>query len=201
MHNLVHSTVLYCTYCTILHPHLAQSRRRVVPSSRKDQTTAFFNLNSISNTTTLSITKQRSPTHRPHHHHHHAAMPSASASPSPSPPPPAPTAHTPGPRAKQFIDVYELALSRTLAAIPYASFAACFPSIAAQAPAALRGMHGSMVARLQGFARDEFETILRERAVVERLNLLEEVIAEGRRRRAREVDGEGEGEGEGKGVV
>ncbi|KAI9055176.1 hypothetical protein LZ554_000140 [Drepanopeziza brunnea f. sp. 'monogermtubi'] len=109
----------------------------------------------------------------------------AAAPASPSPPPAPPIAQTPGPRAKKFIEVYELALSRTLASVSYASFAACFPSIAAQAPAALKGMHGSMVGRLEAFARDEFETILAERNVVERLNLLEDLIAEGRRRKAR----------------
>ncbi|KAJ5054620.1 uncharacterized protein L3040_000887 [Drepanopeziza brunnea f. sp. 'multigermtubi'] len=119
----------------------------------------------------------------------------AEAPASPSPPPAPPIAQTPGPRAKKFIEVYELALSRTLASVSYASFAACFPSIAAQAPAALKGMHGSMVGRLEAFARDEFETILAERNVVERLNLLEDLIAEGRRRKAR---GEQEEEEEGR---
>jgi len=52
-----------------------------------------------------------------------------------------------------------------------------------------------MVGRLEGFAKAEFETILKERNVVENLNRLEDLIADARRRRARST---GEGEGEGK---
>ncbi|CAL3972170.1 unnamed protein product, partial [Diplocarpon coronariae] len=102
---------------------------------------------------------------------------------SPSPPPPAPTALTPGPRALAFSTLHSKTLSKTLSSISYPSFAACFPRIAEQAPAALKGMHGSMVSRLEGFATEEFETILRERDVVGNLNRLEEVIRDGKRRR------------------
>jgi hypothetical protein len=51
-------------------------------------------------------------------------------------------------------------------------------------------MHESVVSRLGGFAREEFEVIMREREVVARLNELEERIGEGRRRKARGVEGE-----------
>ncbi|KAK2629085.1 hypothetical protein QTJ16_002188 [Diplocarpon rosae] len=114
---------------------------------------------------------------------------------SPSPPPPAPTALTPGPRALAFSTLHSKTLSKTLSAISYPSFAACFPRIAEQAPAALKGMHSSMVSRLESFATEEFETILRERDVVGNLNRLEEVIREGRR--GRKGGGEKEEEGEG----
>lgn len=55
-------------------------------------------------------------------------------------------------------------------------------------------MHAGMIERLREFATEEFETILRERAVVERVNALEERIGEARRRRGRGVDGGVEGE-------
>ncbi|PVH84777.1 Nnf1-domain-containing protein [Cadophora sp. DSE1049] len=113
--------------------------------------------------------------------------------PSPSPPPTAPIALTPGPRATAFQKLYSDALANTLKSISYPSFATCFPSIAEHAPSALKILHENMVGRLEGFAKAEFETILRERNVVENLNRLEDLIAEARRRRARGLDG-GEGE-------
>jgi kinetochore protein NNF1 len=113
-------------------------------------------------------------------------MPSASSSheASPSPPPPAPTASTPGPRAAAFIQLYESALANTLRSISYESFSACFPSISASAPASLQHMHSAFISRLSTFARDEFDTILEERRVVENLNRLEELIADARRRKS-----------------
>ena len=51
-------------------------------------------------------------------------------------------------------------------------------------------MHASMTERLDGFAKAEFETILRERKVVQGLNALEGLIADARRRKARAVEGD-----------
>jgi kinetochore protein NNF1 len=48
-----------------------------------------------------------------------------------------------------------------------------------------------MVHKLKGFAMEDFERVLVERGVVERLNRLEDVVAEGRRRKARAGEGEG----------
>ncbi|KAE8445380.1 hypothetical protein EG329_013502 [Mollisiaceae sp. DMI_Dod_QoI] len=120
-------------------------------------------------------------------------MPSASSTEaSPSPPPPAPIPLTPGPRATAFISLYNSALDSTLSSISYASFSSCFPNISTQADSALRGMHHGMVSRLREFAREEFEVILLERNVVEKLNGLEGVVGDARRRRARAADGEEE---------
>lgn len=123
-----------------------------------------------------------------------ATSPNTHTEPSPSPPPQAPTATLPGPRATAFINLYNSALNSTLSSISYETFSECFPLIAAQAPGALKAMHESVVSRLGGFAREEFEVILKERSVVSRLNELEDRIAEGRRRRARAVGGEEEEE-------
>ncbi|KAE9379658.1 Nnf1-domain-containing protein [Stipitochalara longipes BDJ] len=122
-------------------------------------------------------------------------MPSADPSKSPSPPPQPPTALTPGPRANAFRDLYTRTLDSTLKAISPNSFSACFPSIATNAPTQLAAMHKGMSERLRSFALSEFETILEERKVVERLNALEDLIADARKRRARALDTEG-GEGE-----
>ena len=53
-------------------------------------------------------------------------------------------------------------------------------------------MHAGLVDKLRRFANEEFEMILAERKVVERLNGLDEVVKEGRRRKDRGemVDGE-----------
>ncbi|RFU24870.1 hypothetical protein B7463_g11468, partial [Scytalidium lignicola] len=104
---------------------------------------------------------------------------------SPSPPPQQPTPLTLGPRATAFLKLYDDALSHTLRAISYKSFAACFPTIAQSAPESLRGMHQGLVGRLEGFAKNEFETILVERNVVQNLNALEDLIADAKRRKAR----------------
>lgn len=79
--------------------------------------------------------------------------PSAEDPPAPEaaeqPPPPP----TPGPRATAFLKLYDNALSHTLRAISYESFAACFPSIAEAAPASLKAMHQGLVGRLERFAK------------------------------------------------
>ncbi|KAG4030440.1 hypothetical protein MFRU_012g01740 [Monilinia fructicola] len=124
-------------------------------------------------------------------------MPSASPSPSPPPAPPIPL--TPGPRASRLHDVYEKSLASALNTISYPAFSSCFPTIARQAPEALRAVHAQMVSRLREFAHDEFATILRERRVVERLNGLEAVIEGARRRKARGVDADVDVEGAGGG--
>ncbi|CZS90062.1 uncharacterized protein RAG0_01196 [Rhynchosporium agropyri] len=53
-----------------------------------------------------------------------------------------------------------------------------------------------MAGKLERFAKEEFETILKERNVVENLNRLEDLIGEARRRKARSTgDADGYGEG------
>ncbi|QSZ30661.1 hypothetical protein DSL72_000219 [Monilinia vaccinii-corymbosi] len=123
-----------------------------------------------------------------------------SAYPTPSPPPPAPIPLTPGPRASRLHDVYEKSLASALNTISYPAFSACFPTVASRAPEALKAVHGQMVSRLRQFAIDEFEMILKERKVVERLNGLEAVIEAARRRKARGVDADVDVEGEGGGA-
>ncbi|KAJ8065370.1 hypothetical protein OCU04_006058 [Sclerotinia nivalis] len=129
-------------------------------------------------------------------------MPSTtSPSPSPSPPPQAPIPLTPGPRASRLHDVYEKSLASALNTISYPAFSSCFPTVASKAPEALKAVHGQMVSRLRQFAIDEFEMILRERKVVERLNGLEGVIESARRRKARGVDADADAAGGDGGVA
>ncbi|KAF4631553.1 hypothetical protein G7Y89_g6579 [Cudoniella acicularis] len=103
---------------------------------------------------------------------------------SPSPPPQPPIPSTPGPRAQALTTLYQKTLSATLSAISYDAFAACFPHIAAQAPAALKAYHAVFVERLGGLALDEFQQILLEKNVVRNLNELEDIIASARIRKS-----------------
>lgn len=52
-------------------------------------------------------------------------------------------------------------------------------------------MHSGMISRLGEFARGEFEDIVRERRVVERVNALEGVIGEARGRMLESANGNG----------
>ncbi|RYO92594.1 hypothetical protein DL764_008101 [Monosporascus ibericus] len=101
-----------------------------------------------------------------------------------SPPLPArPTAQAPGPRASRFQAVLDSSLSHTLAKISWDNFAACYPTIAAQAPGTLRAVQRQMVDRLGALCKKEFASILQVRNVVARLNELETLVSEAERRR------------------
>ncbi|KAI1469537.1 Nnf1-domain-containing protein [Daldinia caldariorum] len=101
-----------------------------------------------------------------------------------SPPLPARhTALTPGPRASRFQEVLDSSLSHTLAKISWDNFAACYPTIAAQAPAVLRAVQKQMVDRLGALCQKEFDSVLQSRNVVAKLNELESLVSEAERRR------------------
>ena len=100
-----------------------------------------------------------------------------------------------GPRATALTTALSTALSTTLSAISYPSFAACFPTIAAQRETNLRAVHNQMISRLSALATSEFDSILAEREVVAGLNELDRVIAAARRRKQQHADGGGEGGG------
>jgi kinetochore protein NNF1 len=77
--------------------------------------------------------------------------------PASSPPLPARyTALTPGPRASRFQATLDSALSHTLGKISWDNFAACYPTIAAQAPATLRAVQTQMVDRLKSLCKVRF---------------------------------------------
>ncbi|RDW83448.1 hypothetical protein BP5796_04939 [Coleophoma crateriformis] len=107
---------------------------------------------------------------------------------SPSPPPP--VAMTPGPRATGYLTVYEKTLAHTLDTVTYEHFAACFPTVAQNAPEQLKHLHKQMMERLRVVAKNEFDLITAERAVIHNLNSLEDLISTARRRSARSTDSE-----------
>lgn len=72
------------------------------------------------------------------------------AQPPPSPPlPPKHVPATPGPRATGLREVYRRALSHTLEKVSWDNVAACYPTVAARAPATLRAVQGQMVELLR----------------------------------------------------
>ncbi|KAI9854864.1 MAG: hypothetical protein M1824_006554 [Vezdaea acicularis] len=106
---------------------------------------------------------------------------------------PTPTTHPlPGPRALALQKIYNEALAHTLKTCSYANFSSCFPTPAKYVPDSLHKLWAQMVGRLEELAKSEFADILAEREVVPRLNELDELVAEARRRRDREPQGEGE---------
>ncbi|KAF2962805.1 hypothetical protein GQX73_g10767 [Xylaria multiplex] len=122
---------------------------------------------------------------------------SASSQPQPAETPaspPLPTRHTaltPGPRASRFQTTLDSALSHTLAKISWDNFAACYPHIAAHAPATLRAVQTQMVDRLRALCKKEFDSIQQSRNVVAKLNELESLVSEAERRR-KEAGGGGD---------
>ncbi|KAI1348298.1 Nnf1-domain-containing protein [Xylaria sp. FL0043] len=107
-----------------------------------------------------------------------------------SPPLPARhTALTPGPRASRFQTTLDSALSHTLAKISWDNFAACYPHIAAHAPATLRAVQTQMVDRLRSLCKKEFDSIQQSRNVVAKLNELESLVSEAERRRKEAGEG------------
>lgn len=65
--------------------------------------------------------------------------------------PPLPSKHTavtPGPRAARLQDVFADRLRRTLDRVSWPNFAACYPTMAANAPATLQFVQRQMVERL-----------------------------------------------------
>ncbi|KAI0875087.1 Nnf1-domain-containing protein [Hypoxylon argillaceum] len=107
-----------------------------------------------------------------------------------SPPLPARhTALTPGPRASRFQTTLDSALSHTLAKISWDNFAACYPHIAAHAPATLRAVQTQMVDRLRSLCKKEFDSVQQSRNVVAKLNELESLVSEAERRRKEAGEG------------
>ncbi|KAK1769328.1 Nnf1-domain-containing protein [Phialemonium atrogriseum] len=107
--------------------------------------------------------------------------------------PPLPAKHvpaTPGPRAAGLREVYRRALERTLERVSWDNVAACYPTVAARAPATLRAVQGQMVGLLREKCDREFESILQNRNVVAKLNELESLVGDAARRKSENPDRE-----------
>ncbi|KAK4574369.1 hypothetical protein LTR86_002131 [Recurvomyces mirabilis] len=106
---------------------------------------------------------------------------------SPSPLPPPPTALHPGPRATALQKLYSDAIAHVLKTCSLANFSACFPTPAGHVPEAMRQLHEQFTAKLGEQLGGCFEDLVEERGVVGRLNELDFLVEEARRRRERGV--------------
>ena len=108
---------------------------------------------------------------------------------SPSPLPPPPTALTPGPRATALLKLYSDAIAHVLKTCSLANFSACFPTPSAAVPEAMRQLHEQFTAKLGDQLRSCFDDLVEERGVVGRLNELDTLVEEARKRKEKKVDG------------
>ena len=75
----------------------------------------------------------------------------------------------------------------------YNNFATCFPTPAANQPAAVKELHENFNDRLGRAFHSEFEKILAERNVVGSLNELDRLIEDAKKRKARAQEEAGDG--------
>ena len=111
-----------------------------------------------------------------------------------SPPPTAPITTAPGERARKLRDGYALALKNALKPVnQYENFAACFPTPATYCGGALRDLHSDFVRKLGETCEAEFDALLTEKDVVAKLNQLDELVKEAKKRKAKaELEGNAE---------
>lgn len=94
---------------------------------------------------------------------------------------------TRGARATKLTDILDKSLRQTLRACSYEKLVSCFPSLAQNDAETLRHAQEQLTEFLTTACHSEFEKILRERSTVERLNELDEMIAEARERKDKGV--------------
>lgn len=120
-----------------------------------------------------------------------AASKQQSRSPSPPSHPPVPTA--PGPRATALQKLYNDAITHVLKTCNYTNFSACFPTPASGAAESLKDLHEQFTHALGDKMGRNFEEIMEEREVVGRLNELDSLIEDARRRQRQSQKGEATG--------
>lgn len=124
------------------------------------------------------------------------AEPAGAASP---PLPSRHTAATPGPRAQRFQEMFSLALNHTLTKISPENFASCYPTVAAQAPAALAQIQRVMIDRFAELCNQEFGRVQARYNVVPKLNELEGLVSDAERRRRAQAQATARRKAKGKG--
>ncbi|KAJ4416416.1 hypothetical protein N0V82_006758 [Gnomoniopsis sp. IMI 355080] len=100
--------------------------------------------------------------------------------------PPLPTRHiaiTPGARAQRLLKLFDSALTHTLSKISLDNFAACYPTIAAQAPHVLQSIQRGLIDRMGQLCQDEFGRTLERYEVIAKLNELESLVGDAAQRR------------------
>lgn len=119
-----------------------------------------------------------------------ASADQASRSPSPCPAPPTPTA--PGPRASALQKLHSDAISHVLKTCSYANFSSCFPTPGREVPGSMQALHAQFTDKLGEQLRRNFEELCEERHVVQRLNELDGLVEEARRRMRKAQEGGGQ---------
>lgn len=91
----------------------------------------------------------------------------------------------PGPRASALQRLYSDATAHVLRTCSYKSFASCFPSPAHSRPETLKDLHKQFTNDLGRQMRLNFDVILQDSDVVQRLNELDHLIEEAKKKRAK----------------
>jgi hypothetical protein len=105
------------------------------------------------------------------------------ASRSPSPPAAPPLASAPGPRASALLKLHSDAIAHILKTCNYANFSACFPTPAKEVPGSMKALHAQFTEKLGEQLHGNFDELVRERGVVGRLNELDALVEEAKRRK------------------
>ncbi|QIW97222.1 hypothetical protein AMS68_002740 [Peltaster fructicola] len=95
---------------------------------------------------------------------------------------------TPGPRAAALQRLYSDATTHVLKTCSYKSFASCFPSPAHARPDILKDLHKQFTTDLGRQMRLNFDVILQDSDVVQRLNELDYLIDDAKRKRAKAIE-------------
>lgn len=88
-----------------------------------------------------------------------------------------------GIRAAKLDDILDRSVSQTMRACSYEKLVSCFPTLAKNDPETLRHAQEQVTQFLTSACRSEFDKILRERGVIERLNELDELVLEAKGRK------------------
>jgi kinetochore protein NNF1 len=111
---------------------------------------------------------------------------------SQSPVPAPPVAESPGPRAAGLINVFNTAVKATLDKLSNDSFAGCFPTTAKYKPDVLDDVRRQLTSQLDHAWKNNFESILAQRNVIQSLNSLDQCIEDARARKKKaELDANG----------
>lgn len=96
----------------------------------------------------------------------------------------APAQIVPGPRASKLQKIYAAATNHVLQTCSYKSFASCFPTPARVKPDVLKDLHRQFTSDLGRQMQLNFDVILEDNDVIPRLNELDRLILEAKKRRA-----------------
>ncbi|KAK3191065.1 hypothetical protein K4F52_003015 [Lecanicillium sp. MT-2017a] len=89
----------------------------------------------------------------------------------------------PGPRAARLQEIYARSLKKTLSKLDWDNFAGCYPTIAKRAEPVLKQVQEKMVDNLSQKCDSKFNSIIKTRNVIPKLNNLESLVSDASQRR------------------